>query len=204
MKTYYKCVADKCFARVHTYSGSPKIDRKIGKHNHAPDKGKIHSCSLCEDAFSNSGNLKAHVNSAHKGLNEYQCEICGRDFSHTSKPSIHLNDHIKVVHEKIKRSRWLKPKLEIDNGEVDMKLNDGSMKTENDLEALEDWSNGLSKFVKSQKGNNLLSDENDFLYRVQGYSADKRKTFFKCVEENCKYYSYRLKAKPCYYLVKLF
>ena len=105
LKSYYKCVIDKCPAKLHTPFGSPKILQKLNEHNHAVNKDKVNVCDTCGEAFTNAGNLKVHINRVHKGLKDYQCETCGRDFANTARPINSLKDHIMYVHEGVKKDK---------------------------------------------------------------------------------------------------
>ena len=97
-KTFYSCSIPSCPARVHTKFGKTKIIKRIHEHNHAPDKSKINTCDICQQSYSNPGNLRVHVNSVHKGLKDFQCEYCMAEYLSSSQ----LTKHIKNVHEKIK------------------------------------------------------------------------------------------------------
>ena len=113
-RSYYRCSEEKCPARITTIFGSPEIVKKLHKHSHAPKKNQIHTCQICFMAFTRPGHLLAHTNSVHKGLKEYQCESCDRDFSHTARPWTSLNHHMKQVH-----STFEQPKQEnVENQDI--------------------------------------------------------------------------------------
>lgn len=58
-------------------------------------KGKKHwKCPHCEKYFSQSGNLKAHINT-HTGYKPYLCNLCNRSFAQKSN----LNYHMKASHD---------------------------------------------------------------------------------------------------------
>ncbi|XP_058462679.1 zinc finger protein 235-like [Malaya genurostris] len=58
-------------------------------------KDKKHwKCPHCEKCFSQSGNLKAHINT-HTGYKPYTCHLCKRSFAQKSN----LNYHMKASHD---------------------------------------------------------------------------------------------------------
>lgn len=58
-------------------------------------KDKKHwKCPHCEKFFSQSGNLKAHINT-HTGFKPYTCNLCQRSFAQKSN----LNYHMKASHD---------------------------------------------------------------------------------------------------------
>lgn len=61
-------------------------------------KDKKHwKCPHCEKYFSQSGNLKAHINT-HTGYKPYTCNLCNRSFAQKSN----LNYHMKASHDPLR------------------------------------------------------------------------------------------------------
>ena len=59
------------------------------------NRNKKYRCISCGKSFSQSQNLKRHINLVHKGQKECKCETCGKFFALTQ----HLKRHILTVHE---------------------------------------------------------------------------------------------------------
>ena len=205
-KSYYCCVEAGCPARVHTPINVPKILVKTGLHSHATHSEKVNPCEHCDETFSNPGQLVAHVNSAHKGLKAFQCDICGKELKRASN----LKEHMKS-HNKPKKPRKVKTEDEVtneafyhfnQNHTVDDTLEQQTLDDTIKLEALDSFEGAsndenneytnknvqqdmVSRYVKSQQGKNLLCDGQNYLYRINQHSADKTKTFYCCIETNC-------------------
>lgn len=95
---------------VESNGGSPRIDsgkRPVKNYTLTPPmdidlkalvvyiKDKKHwKCPHCEKFFSQSGNLKAHINT-HTGYKPYTCNLCQRSFAQKSN----LNYHMKASHD---------------------------------------------------------------------------------------------------------
>ena len=61
------------------------------------EKAKDHKCQICEEAFSNKGNLKKHIENVH--INKGQSMIC--EYCDILYPDEHsLKRHIQGVHTK--------------------------------------------------------------------------------------------------------
>ena len=56
-------------------------------------------CSRCEFTFATRGSLKEHIRHVHQKLARYQCEHCGKGYSHRS----HYYDHL-ATHAGVKRN----------------------------------------------------------------------------------------------------
>ena len=52
-------------------------------------------CDLCDKSFSESGYLKKHINTIHKGQKVHKCESCNKSFSYAH----HLKTHIHTIHK---------------------------------------------------------------------------------------------------------
>lgn len=50
-------------------------------------------CSICEQIFTRSGNLKVHMRLYHKDENPFKCSVCKQTFSQFSKFTIHMRKH---------------------------------------------------------------------------------------------------------------
>lgn len=54
---------------------------------------QLFECSICEQTFTRSGNLKAHVRLYHKDENPFKCSVCKQTFSHLTKFTVHMRKH---------------------------------------------------------------------------------------------------------------
>ena len=61
-------------------------------------KSNNNTCYVCGKTFSESGNLKKHINSVHNGQKDYKCDVCGKLYSSSTT----LKYHKIEVHEKLK------------------------------------------------------------------------------------------------------
>lgn len=66
------------------------------KENHQPAKGRPNYCTECDKTFADSGGFKYHINSFHKKIKKYECDICGNHFSCKRV----ITNHLRGVHMK--------------------------------------------------------------------------------------------------------
>lgn len=79
---------------VKNYTLTPPVDIDL-KSLVVYLKDKKHwKCPHCDKFFSQSGNLKAHINT-HTGYKPYTCNLCNRSFAQKSN----LNYHMKASHD---------------------------------------------------------------------------------------------------------
>mmetsp|Transcript_10983 Transcript_10983/g.33690 ORF Transcript_10983/g.33690 Transcript_10983/m.33690 type:complete len:390 (+) Transcript_10983:210-1379(+) len=67
-----------------------------GSSGNAPsDVGSgVHMCPECDKSFTRAYYLRRHIDSVHKGIKPFKCEICGKSFSQKG----HLNEHVRGRH----------------------------------------------------------------------------------------------------------
>ena len=66
------------------------------RNNDIVHEGKRnYKCESCVKCFTQSGDLKIHINTIHKGQKNYKCGSCGKYFTQSSS----LNLHIRTIHE---------------------------------------------------------------------------------------------------------
>ena len=56
---------------------------------------KVYKCESCSKSFSQTRNLKRHINTVHEGHKDYKCESCGKSFSEAGS----LKKHIHTIHK---------------------------------------------------------------------------------------------------------
>ncbi|KAI9930578.1 hypothetical protein ASPWEDRAFT_27098 [Aspergillus wentii DTO 134E9] len=59
---------------------------------HDPSRKKTHPCGQCERLFGRRSDLQRHVDSIHRGLRKYGCDLCGRRFTRQDTLSRHRGD----------------------------------------------------------------------------------------------------------------
>ena len=64
------------------------------KHAKGVHEGTTQSCTICSKVFSINASMKEHIDTVHKGLTNYRCDICGKKFG---RPS-HLGRHKRTIH----------------------------------------------------------------------------------------------------------
>ena len=65
------------------------------------DRTLTHVAYIYNKAFSIESSLKNHIDSVHKELKYYKCDLCDKGSSKASD----LKTHVKSVHEKLKKSQ---------------------------------------------------------------------------------------------------
>ncbi|XP_055595094.1 zinc finger protein 135-like isoform X2 [Uranotaenia lowii] len=80
-----------------TSTGSQHRTEEEGKcdssSTHPNKADRPFKCHICDRAYRNHKNLKAHIKGAHEGIRANQCEICGKNFSGSSYLVIHRRRH---------------------------------------------------------------------------------------------------------------
>ena len=82
-----------CIACESTFTSEKKLD----KHYHADHKGiKPYRCTMCDEKFAFSSNLRKHIKSVHEG--KYKCDRCDSTFAESRSLKVHSDR----VHDKIR------------------------------------------------------------------------------------------------------
>jgi uncharacterized Zn-finger protein len=58
-----------------------------------------YSCDLCDYSSYHKSHLEAHSKAVHLGIKDFKCDICDKAFSGKG----HLNDHVNCVHKNLTR-----------------------------------------------------------------------------------------------------
>ena len=62
--------------------------------NHICNIYELSKCDSCGKSFTETGSLKKHIKTIHKGKKVFKCDTCGKSFNTAS----YLNKHINNVH----------------------------------------------------------------------------------------------------------
>lgn len=73
-----------------------KTNGKLEKPNESINGNNKNYCSECDKTFADSGGYKYHINSFHKKIKKYECDICGNHFSCKRV----ITNHLRGVHMK--------------------------------------------------------------------------------------------------------
>lgn len=67
-----------------------------GNQKSSTPKNRSNYCAECDKTFADSGGYKYHINSFHKKIKKYECDICGNHFSCKRV----ITNHLRGVHMK--------------------------------------------------------------------------------------------------------
>ena len=96
-KINYECNYNGCdrgFYLKRSYDNHIKAEHITWNITEKPFK-----CYYCSKRFTQSYNVKLHIDTVHKKLRPYKCNYCQHSFGRKD----HLNHHIDVIHKKIKK-----------------------------------------------------------------------------------------------------
>ncbi|CAG2057280.1 unnamed protein product [Timema podura] len=69
------------------------LPRNFAEHLNAHVIAGIYACSGCEKRFRTQQLLTFHINTVHKKIKSYTCEICAMTFTHSDSLNAHINTH---------------------------------------------------------------------------------------------------------------
>ena len=99
LNSHIKYLHEKKYSRNSKCGKCNKVVSNLSNHVRAVHNGKKFICSFCKSdpkSFISKMGLKAHINSFHKGLRPYSCEVCGDTFTQKAV----LKTHFKRIHQK--------------------------------------------------------------------------------------------------------
>ena len=91
-----------CFRQIqepvgHVRGSLSKDRSSLGLHRRTKCERVRFACQQCQRTLSSRGGLTAHVKIVHEKLAKYQCEHCGKGYSHRSNYLDHLATHTGVT-----------------------------------------------------------------------------------------------------------
>lgn len=98
-KTLPKSTSKKTSSKNGVVPTESKKNEKIENGSKPPPAARNRAqnyCSECDKTFADSGGYKYHINSFHKKIKKYECDICGNHFSCKRV----ITNHLRGVHMK--------------------------------------------------------------------------------------------------------